>query len=610
MSSEGSTACWTCKLRRKKCNKSLPTCHDCTLLEIECHYSADRPTWMDNGKEQHKMAETVKMQVKRNLAHRARRNKIRILSKELNNSSTEASPPESPTFSLVPELDSNIDAPWVSLSTPASHASRTESFDNTDTVQSESSGQDIFIPHEAETAAAYKPSDFVSSLLMSYLDYAFPVLFPFYKPPISEAGRGWLLALALKSPGFYHNIIGMAAYFFHAMPTSPGPTRDLCMEQGQIEMQTHMEKAVQGVQHSLGRVTRMGIHHSLAENILLLGNIVQLVNFEVVFATSANWQMHLTAAANLFDQTLRHFGEGCQGATKMSALLGQLRGVMPPNCSFWSVEQAALRFFAATLIHQDVIAGTAHEKTPNLHVYYDELLATPLSLEEQSHKLHLENFTGCPNWVVRSIAETSSLKEWKENAKRAGSLDILDLVQRATLIQTGLREGVARLGEVTADALVQTQVHSYQALESILARSNITKYPTATLPSVHCTISKIWAHAVEVYLITVLSGWQPSNIQLRTHVAQALEHLKVIDNPSWLRTLAWPFCILGCLAATEQEAAFIDIANASGGLAMFGTLRDALAIMQKVWSLRCQHNADTWDIAYCLRILGHSVLLV
>lgn len=557
------------------------------------------------------MADRLKAEVKRNLARRARRNKIQTLAREMSSSPSRVSPEPSVLLPTnVAGLSRTADTPWASLPTPPSPPSRTTSPNRIDVVLSEHNdhGAGEHDHFEAEQTNAVARSDFESSLLMSYLDCAFPILFPFYNPPILEAGRAWVLALALKFPAFYHNIIGMAAYFSCAVPVLPSAEGDACTERGQVELRMHMEKAVQGVQTLLRHMTRMGVHHSLSENVRLLGNIVQLVNFEVVFASSANWQIHLNAAVDLFNQTLRHFGEGHPAA--LSILLEKLRGEVPSNCSFYSAEQGAFRFFSAVVIHQDVIASTVREETPKLLQHYNSLLTGSSRLNGSSQLLNLEDFTGCPNWVVRSIAQTSSLNEWKKVAKRAGNLDVIELVQRAAIIQKQLHDGSAGLDEPASQALPRTQTGPWQALESILTRSNIIKPPISAYPAAHRAVSKIWSHAAEIYLITVLSGWQPGNVQLRHHVAQGLDHLQTIDNPSWLRALAWPFCVLGCFATEEQETDFLEVANASGGLAMFGTLRDALAIMQEVWSSRYRYNADVWDIAYCLRLLGHGVLLV
>lgn len=41
--------CWTCRVRKKKCNEARPFCSTCLSLKLECHGYGARPVWMDNG---------------------------------------------------------------------------------------------------------------------------------------------------------------------------------------------------------------------------------------------------------------------------------------------------------------------------------------------------------------------------------------------------------------------------------------------------------------------------------------------------------------------------------------------------------------------------------
>jgi hypothetical protein len=41
--------CWTCRLRRKKCDENRPSCTRCVSLELECHGYGPKPEWMDRG---------------------------------------------------------------------------------------------------------------------------------------------------------------------------------------------------------------------------------------------------------------------------------------------------------------------------------------------------------------------------------------------------------------------------------------------------------------------------------------------------------------------------------------------------------------------------------
>jgi hypothetical protein len=588
-----SNGCWTCRIRRKGCDAELPACGDCISLGIECCYGT-KPPWMDGGTQQQRRAEQLKKDIKHNAL--MRRAKARL-------QSARRAPVSLDEAETTPARE-----PLTPITTPPSPA---QFLSTAGRVDPEQANQDVGPGSRTEDscAASAGQHDFEPGMLMAYLDYAFPTLFPFYRPSIFEGGRAWLLTSALRYPAFYHNILGLAACFYSAVPRLPELENDACAAKSRTELRTNIDKAVQGVQVGISNVTKEGLSHSLADNVRLLGNIVQLVNFEVVFASSENWQMHLTAAVDLFSQTIEHHGYGRQDVPPMRAMIEQLRGAVPSDCLIWSAEQAALRFFAALVIYQDIIASTAREQASTLNNHYNGIL----SKTSQAHEpglLNLEDFVGCQNWILRAIAETSALDQWKKQAKRAGALDIMELVHRATSIQDDLREGTVRLEEAASGPGAFASLSPYQPLEVILARSNITNGLTASQRIDQSVVSRIWAHAAEIYLTTVLSGWQPRNIQLRTHVAYAVDLLSTIDNPSWLRALAWPFCVAGCFATEDEEMAFRNVANASGGLAMFGTMRDALAIMEKVWSMRGQFDADTWDIASCLRILGHSVLLV
>lgn len=589
MARHSSGGCWTCRVRRKGCGAELPACGDCVSLGIDCCYGP-KPPWMDGGLRQQHKAEQLKKDIKH---YRREKGRLQMARRALGSlDEVETTPAREP---LTP------------IATPPSPA---QLLSTTGRSDSGHANQDVEAPSRTGHTAAPSAgqSDFEPGMLMAYLDYAFPTLFPFYKPSIFEGGRAWLLQSALRYPAFYHNILGLAACFYSAVPGLPGLENDACAARSRTELRTNIDKAVQGVQKGISDVTNKGLSHSLADNVRLLGNIVQLVNFEVVFASSENWQMHLTAAVDLFSQTVEHHGYGRQDVPPMRAMIEQLRGAVPSDCLIWSAEQAALRFFAALVIYQDIISCTAREQTSTLVVHYDGILSNS-SLAHEPGFLNLEDFVGCQNWILRGISETSALDQWKKKAKRDGTLDIMELVRRATSIQKDLRQGSVKLAEVASSSKLSSFQSPYQPLEFLL-RSNIPNGLTASQRTDQAVVSQIWAQAAQVYLNTVLSGWQPRNTLLRAHVAQALDLLNTIDNPSWLRALAWPFCVTGCFATEEQEKIFRNVANASGGLAMFGTMRDALAIMERVWSMRDQVDADTWDIASCLRIFGHSVLLV
>jgi C6 transcription factor Pro1 len=56
--------CWTCRLRKKKCDEKHPFCSTCETLTITCYGYGSKPDWMDNGEKEKAMARSIKQVVK------------------------------------------------------------------------------------------------------------------------------------------------------------------------------------------------------------------------------------------------------------------------------------------------------------------------------------------------------------------------------------------------------------------------------------------------------------------------------------------------------------------------------------------------------------------
>ena len=94
----GSTdGCWTCKLRRKKCDERRPTCGICDRLGIACTYGP-KPTWMYSGRQQRQMTEKLKNDIKRKAAYR--REKVNTSSKVAHDATIH-------NFNVIPNMVSN-----------------------------------------------------------------------------------------------------------------------------------------------------------------------------------------------------------------------------------------------------------------------------------------------------------------------------------------------------------------------------------------------------------------------------------------------------------------------------------------------------------------------
>jgi hypothetical protein len=58
--------------------------------------------------------------------------------------------------------------------------------------------------------------------------------------------------------------------------------------------------------------------------------------------------------------------------------------------------------------------------------------------------INLEATLGCQNWVSQQTGEVAGLDAWKQRCKRAGNLDVMELVHRATAIEDSLEAHLTR----------------------------------------------------------------------------------------------------------------------------------------------------------------------
>ncbi|KAH8582381.1 fungal-specific transcription factor domain-containing protein, partial [Bisporella sp. PMI_857] len=467
------TGCWTCRLRHKKCDESLPVCGSCKSLEISCYYDYSKPGWMDNGERQHEMAQQVKAEVKRSASRRRGRRRIQSIARDLGDSESgllfQPGPFSANSSALFDDTSSSILSPSSSKTTAdnsrvdsiSQGRLRVSCFPSASTAtsnQSSTAPDDSSANSPAQGRPSYSTAQDMGltslpfqkelelGFIMTYLDYVFPVLFPFYRPSMLEGGRSWLLALLMKNKGLCHTVISLTSYFFSIVPIMSGPAHQLCASKTWEELQKQADLAIKIVQHNLRDVSRRGIHSDLQESAYLMESIVQLLGFEVIVARTENWQMHLDAAIVLFEQIFQYHSTN-EPPPNISAILAQMgqRSFVINTSSppLWNTDQAAFRFFSAILLVDDIISSTSLEQPPRLREYHPYLLTNDLK-PDQEVPLQLEDFIGCQSWALLLVGEIAALDAWKKVMKKGGTLSMAQMVQRASVIERGLHEGLAR----------------------------------------------------------------------------------------------------------------------------------------------------------------------
>lgn len=170
---------------------------------IACHFDAEKPEWMDGGAQQDEMAEALKLEVKQK-AHRRR--SVRILS-----GSERVSPAETTNgdcIMLPPGIPPSVASPMRELvidgaeNYPQSLMGTGESGSNCTLA-----GKGM-----ARQRSAIGRSDAI--LVMFYLENLFPFLFPYYRPPLLQGGRTWILEMMISSPVVKQALLCQSSYYF------------------------------------------------------------------------------------------------------------------------------------------------------------------------------------------------------------------------------------------------------------------------------------------------------------------------------------------------------------------------------------------------------------
>ncbi|KAF5636713.1 transcriptional regulatory UME6 [Fusarium tjaetaba] len=569
---------------------------------------------MDNAEQQRQMSQRLKAQVKRNARNKRGRQMIQKITHQLDNeefprveeSASPPVPPPGPTppgITISESVDDTTPASWpsnidsdISLSTD----NRANDILNTvDLPLRDNPEHFLFGNTFRERLKVDLDGEEDLRFLMTYKDYVFPLLHPFYHTSLFEGGHNWLLLAAFRNPESRQLIVSLVTYFFSVVPLVPGAGYTLCASFAWEQVQKQSEQAFKGMQH---RVEMLGATANLWERTHLFGDILLLLEFETMTQYSQAWRPHLDASIILFKQVLdspeiKHVvWRVTFDPTQMSA--EQANRVNCSDVNLFSSTQVALRFFTAKIILADIVSSSALEQAPSLIDYHEKLMSG-----QGETSLNMKDVTGCENWVFLSIAEAVALNAWKKETKRKGNFSFMTLVQKAGKILEKLDRGLAILNDEEHRAQETTNQQGEIFAEFTLLR---TMRPPR---DAYYAITRVWANAAQLYLTVVLSGWHPDVSEVVDLVSANLKLLESLTTPSWLMTVAWPFCVTGCLASESHETVVEHIFSRTKPLSNVGGLIEAMKIIRKTWTQRGALTQE-WNLAACFGRLDNIPLLV
>lgn len=116
-------------------------------------------------------------------------------------------------------------------------------------------------------------------LLMYYFDFVCPLQYPFYKPRQVDGGRGWILALLMRTKPMYNAALCIAAY--HQKSTTPPHLLKKQPLGTGIDQERFYSLALGGLRKHIGILSRKRGTEGLQDSIDILSCVNQIIMFEV-----------------------------------------------------------------------------------------------------------------------------------------------------------------------------------------------------------------------------------------------------------------------------------------------------------------------------------------
>jgi C6 transcription factor Pro1 len=190
--------CWTCRLRRKKCDERHPVCQLCHTLAIPCYGYGPKPDWMDGGDVEKSQIESLKQTVRYTSRQRDR---ARPQQQRSQNQAIPSSSSQTDSVHAMP--NGNVDAT------------------SSDSQKEESPPSEPSFPllqtnvtlHDQTNPMLFMGDLSLSDtrLLMHFVDHVYPLQLPISQISVIRNDRNWLLPIIMHIRPFYHSVLGLTA---------------------------------------------------------------------------------------------------------------------------------------------------------------------------------------------------------------------------------------------------------------------------------------------------------------------------------------------------------------------------------------------------------------
>ncbi|PNY27528.1 Transcriptional regulatory protein UME6 [Tolypocladium capitatum] len=365
--------CWTCRIRHRKCDETLPACRECSDRAIPCHGYGRKPQWVDDKALLRAELARVKRIVNMNFRRTRKQQQAEL---------------------------SNGRSGWRK-ETHADDAAQMPVGDGEGGSATTGSNQDM----------AFREAQ----LLVHYLDYIFPLQYPYYTDEPALGGRGWLFWLLMKRGPLHQAVLTLSALHHHTEFAHTSANRA-------SELIGYHTNALQRLRQAISECEVDLFAENREQLVEFLACGSALISFELFQGGATNWQPHLSALVSVVNRMSPD--AVARGSADMDQPL--LSGI-----------DLAQRFLVTKVIWLDVLASTATGTAPRTNY------RGWLGLDE----IDMSRVMGCQNWAMLAIGDLSTL------AFEEAGPDAEPDYARLREIELRLEEGLEGLASSTQEPL-------------------------------------------------------------------------------------------------------------------------------------------------------------
>ncbi|KZP31796.1 hypothetical protein FIBSPDRAFT_775867 [Athelia psychrophila] len=579
--------CWTCRLRRKKCDgnraEDSGACETCRRLQIEClGWGSKRPEWMKDKKAQDEYKAKIKSTL---LSNNMIRGQPRT---NAHGSTSPSAPPRGAAPRPYPHPrrspgGSSPPASGLTTPNPEYRSYSDPSFSNIDIASLFPTGPLAFDAHPAGISTTPDSATFDFSLTVPSVPY---------EPIPQEVPTAGPDPVQTQHVLYYFEHVRQMQFAFAGSNLVTNTMYSIILEEPQGAV-TSAVCALAALHHSRMQVATFADHspgqsmsqyfyneswNRLQASKSALGHYTEsdaiaslhLLSYSLLSRGTTDWRYVLDVSCEWLGQT----------------------GILTEDDPKFAISNMtqSMQFILKWTMWLDIVSSMTLMRPPRFLVLYRRLFSSASSgtdfwtgpSQEDTPELRMESLTGCPDDVMLALAEVSALAYWKTQEQQNGRLSVRELIRRGDVIELQLRSHTEpeSFAEVDQALIHPSLVSDFAAMSASL--EGATAAPSEETRRV---VATIFRETVSLYLQTVLSDSIPGVPEITASVETIIKLFGRLPQSELDRSLIFPLCVTGCLTDNRARRDVIK-RRLQGQDENLGNLMQARALMEAVWRRR------------------------